>query len=349
MRLHRMRLHRITLGVAGLLCVAALGAYAAITPGESARLQNSARIVSDIRGSIPPDYWARARCVVVIPELRKAAFVVGGEYGRGVMSCRAGDQWSAPMFMQLAKGSWGFQAGAEQIDLVLLVMNESGVQKLLQNKVTLGMDAAVAAGPVGAQGTVGTDAALTAEILSYSRAQGLFAGINVSGGVLRADEDSNTSVYGTDASARRILASRGLIAPREAVPLLEALNAGASNQTASGAKGTEETAKAAQPAPTAGTTTSGTTTPGTTTAEPNANQSDRRAGPRSTAEEDVHVRAVDLRQSIDRLLADAAPAPTGTSGTTAPAPAGEVVMVDRARLVQLRQQVDALIGALEKR
>ena len=95
------------------------------------------------------DFWTRARCVVVMPDLKKAAFIVGGEYGKGVMSCRAGDQWSAPVFMQLAKGSWGFQAGVEQADVVLLVMNEKGVQKLLQNKVTLGADASVAAGPVG--------------------------------------------------------------------------------------------------------------------------------------------------------------------------------------------------------
>ena len=108
--------------------------------------------------------------------------------------------------MQLAKGSWGFQAGAEEVDLVLLVMNEQGVQKLLQNKVTLGADASIAAGPLGRQGSVATDAALTAEILAYSRAKGLFAGINLSGGVLRPDEDANTSVYGKGASPRTILA-----------------------------------------------------------------------------------------------------------------------------------------------
>src|SRR5437870_3500201 len=148
---------------------------------------------------------SRARCVAVVPDLKKAAFIVGGEYGKGVMSCRSGSGWSAPVFIQLAKGSWGFQAGAEQVDLVLLVMNESGVQKLLQNKVTLGADASVAAGPIGRQGSVGTDAALTAEILSYSRAQGLFAGIDVSGGVLRPDDDSNKAVYGAGATPAAIL------------------------------------------------------------------------------------------------------------------------------------------------
>ena len=98
---------------------------------------------------IPEDLWNKADCVAVIPSVKKAAFVFGGEYGKGVMSCRSGDRWRAPVFLQLAKGSWGFQAGAEQVDLVLLVMNETGVQKLLQNKVTLGADASVAAGPLG--------------------------------------------------------------------------------------------------------------------------------------------------------------------------------------------------------
>src|SRR6185295_16390280 len=180
-------------------------AFAALPPGEAERLAKAASIVQDIRNSIQQDYWNRARCVIAIPELKKAAFIVGGEYGKGAMSCRAGDSWSAPAFMQLAKGSWGFQAGAEQVDLVLLVMNEAGVQKLLGNKVTLGADASVAAGPVGAAGSVGTDAALTAEILSYSRAKGLFAGINVSGGVLRPDEDANKDVYGPGASPRTVL------------------------------------------------------------------------------------------------------------------------------------------------
>src|SRR5207244_10856908 len=111
----------------------------------------------------------------------KAALIIGGEYGKGVLSCRAGDGWSAPVFIELAKGSWGFQAGAEEIDVVMLVMNESGVQKLLKNKVNLGADAWIAAGPVGRQVQVGTDVSLTAEILAYSSAKGLFAGINLSG------------------------------------------------------------------------------------------------------------------------------------------------------------------------
>src|SRR5436309_2695205 len=178
----------------------ASSAAGAISAAEALRLANAANVVQAIRPTIPDDLWTRTRCAAVIPDVKKAAFIVGGEYGKGVMSCRAGEQWSAPVFMQLAKGSWGFQAGAEQADLVLLVMNESGAQKLLKNKVNLGADASVAAGPVGRRGGVSTDAVITAEIISYSRSTGLFAGIDVSGGMLRPDEDANTSTYGAGAT-----------------------------------------------------------------------------------------------------------------------------------------------------
>ena len=128
------------IGTAAALLATVSSASAAITPSETKRLEAAATIVREIKDDVPEDIWSRARCIVVIPDLKKAAFIVGGEYGKGVMSCRAGDQWSAPVFMQLAKGSWGFQAGVEQVDLVLAVMNERGVQKLLQNKTTLGAD-----------------------------------------------------------------------------------------------------------------------------------------------------------------------------------------------------------------
>ncbi len=181
--------------------VAAASAVASISTAERNRLNKSAEVIADLRNStdkgIPEDIWAKAECVVVIPDMKKAAFIFGGEYGRGVMSCRNGAAWSAPVFMQLAKGSWGFQAGAEEIDLVLLVMNRGGADKLLSNNVTLGVDASVAAGPVGRAATAGTDAALKAEILAYSRAHGLFAGINISGGALKPDKEANMDAYGS--------------------------------------------------------------------------------------------------------------------------------------------------------
>ncbi len=167
--------------------------------------------------------WDRATCVIVVPNLKKAAFVFGGEYGKGLMSCRKGGAWSAPVFMRLEKGSWGLQIGAQSIDLVLLVNNERGMKKLLGNKVTLGAEASVAAGPVGRDARAATDAQMHAEILSYSRAQGLFAGINLSGGVLRPDGDDNEDVYGKTATPTTILTGN-TAAPGAAQPFMKALN-----------------------------------------------------------------------------------------------------------------------------
>ena len=194
-----------------LIWLIGIGAAAAAVPSSDAkRLNEAAQVVTELRATpekgIPADLWDKAACVVVIPGMKKAAFVFGGEYGKGVMSCRSGNSWSAPVFMQLAKGSWGLQIGAQAIDLVLLVMNREGADKLLGDKVTLGADAAIAAGPVGRAGTAATDGKLSAEILSYSRTKGIFAGIDLSGGVLRPDKDVNEKVYGAKA-ATEIIAS----------------------------------------------------------------------------------------------------------------------------------------------
>jgi len=302
---------------ATVLLVSSSAVNAAVKPAEAARLDAAARAIQEVRGEIAQDLWTRARCVAVLPELKKAAFIVGGEYGKGVMSCRAGDQWSAPMFMQLAKGSWGFQAGAEQADIVLLVMNEAGAQKLLQNKVNLGADASVAAGPLGRRGGVSTDAAVTAEILSYSRSRGLFAGIDISGGVLRPDEEVNVSVYGAGSTARTILANREISAPPEAAPFLRALSTTAAPMSTA--------------APTA-------------TSVPAA----PRATPVPTTDDDLRARVVDIQQTVDRILADTTPAPVGTSGA-ADEVVSSTVRVDRARLLQLRQQLDALLATMNRR
>jgi lipid-binding SYLF domain-containing protein len=303
-----------------LVLAAAVDATAAIGPTEAARLTAAAQVARDIRTTIPLELWSRARCVAVMPDLKKAAFIVGGEYGRGVMSCRSGDRWSPPVFIELAKGSWGFQAGAEEVDVVLLVMNEQGVQKLLQNKVNLGADASIAAGPLGRQGSVGTDAALTAEILSYSRAKGLFAGINLSGGVLRPDDDANTAAYGKGASPRTILASRELSAPTQAAAFLKALDA-------QGAAAAPD-----RPAP----------------VSPTAPPSKARATTTPTTDDDLRTRIVDIQQMLDRILADTTPAAVGTSGT-AGATASGTVTLDRTRLLQLRQQLDGLVAAINRR
>jgi SH3 domain-containing YSC84-like protein 1 len=176
---------------------------------ESSRIHNAATVLQELHATpdkdVPADLWEKAACVGVIPSLKKGAFIVGGEYGRGVMSCRKGAGWSAPMFLALEKGSWGFQAGGESIDLVLVFMNKSGVEKLLNNKVTIGADASAAAGPVGRTATAATDAQMKAQILSYSRSQGVFAGVSLSGGSLRPDTDANKDVYGADVQTRDIL------------------------------------------------------------------------------------------------------------------------------------------------
>jgi lipid-binding SYLF domain-containing protein len=202
-------------------------AAASISTSEIKRLENAAEVVRNLRDqpdrNIPEKLWQSAACVVVIPNVKKAALGVGGEYGRGVMSCREGKGWSAPAFMQLAKGSWGLQIGAEEIDLVLLVMNRGGAQKLLSNKVALGADASIAAGPVGRTAAAATDAEVTAEILSYSRARGVFAGINIAGGVLGPDKDANTDLYGAESDAKQIAFGK-VPAPREAQVLLKELS-----------------------------------------------------------------------------------------------------------------------------
>jgi SH3 domain-containing YSC84-like protein 1 len=309
---------RVTCASIALLLVAST-ATAEINSTEATRLSDAAQVLRDTRVSIPQPYWDRARCVAVIPDLKKAALIIGGEYGKGVMSCRTGEGWSAPVFLQLAKGSWGFQAGAEAIDVVMLVMNESGVQKLLKNRVNLGADASIAAGPVGRQGQIGTDASLSAEILAYSRAKGLFAGINLSGGMLRADEDANRSAYGNEASPSRILASRSISAPTQATDFLDAL--GADSKTPSSTAATA-TASAAVPA-------------------------QRSANVPPTTDSDLRATIVAMQQALDRLLTEQN---ATTVGTTGQAPnTSATVVVDRERLEQLRSQMDALLAALNAR
>ena len=186
---------RQTIGI-GIVLVATVAALRAdLSTRETKRIQEAAAVLKEIHATpdkdVPQELWDRAKCVIVVPGLKKAAFVIGGEYGKGLMSCRKGAEWTAPVFMEIGKGSWGLQIGAQSIDLVLLVTNDRGMQKLLQDKVTLGAEASIAAGPVGRDARAATDAQMNAEILSYSRTQGLFAGINLSGGVLRPDNDDN--------------------------------------------------------------------------------------------------------------------------------------------------------------
>ncbi len=184
---------------------------------ETNRIQEAATVLHEIHGvpdkSIPKDLWDRAACVLVVPSLKKGALIIGGEYGKGLMSCRHDGEWTAPIFMQIGKGSWGLQLGVQSIDLVLLVMNTSGAEKMLRNKVSLGAEASIAAGPVGRDARAATDAQMKAEILSYSRTQGLFAGINLSGGVVKADVDDNVDLYGKTTAPRDVVMTGTVTAP----------------------------------------------------------------------------------------------------------------------------------------
>jgi lipid-binding SYLF domain-containing protein len=220
------------LAVAMLLCVAFV-ATASIGETEQKRIDNAAAVLRDMT-NIPSDVWQRANCVVVIPSVKKAAFMVGGEYGKGLASCRTTTGWTPPAFFELEKGSWGFQVGGESIDLVLMVMNQAGIEKLLEDKVALGAGGSLAAGPVGRHATAMTDVQLHAEMLAYSRSQGLFAGVDLTGGVLKPDKDANTDAYGPKVSAREILLTHTVTAPPQAQSFMAALAQTAQGQPAGG-------------------------------------------------------------------------------------------------------------------
>jgi lipid-binding SYLF domain-containing protein len=219
-----MRLIGTTLLVA-VLAIPASGGE--LSSSERNRIQEAAAVLDQIHAvpdkDIPQDLWENAQCVIVVPSVKKAAFVVGGEYGKGLMSCRRNGAWSSQVFMELGKGSWGLQIGAQAIDLVLIVNSERGMQKLLNNKVTLGAEASAAAGPVGRDARAATDAQLTAEILSYSRTQGLFAGVNLSGGVLRPDVSGNRDLYGKEVNVSDVVLKDSVAAPAATEPFLRAL------------------------------------------------------------------------------------------------------------------------------
>ena len=196
-----------------LVLVAALGCSSLGLLADTAaeRLEESARIMREIMGTpdqgIPQDLLNKAYCVVIVPSLKKGAFVVGGQYGRGFTICRrgAGMGWGAPGAVRLEGGSFGFQIGGSSTDVVMLVMNEHGMKDLDKDKFTLGGDACVAAGPVGRTATANTDVYMSAEILSWSRSKGLFAGVSLSGATLRPDRDSNKELYGVKLDNWQIL------------------------------------------------------------------------------------------------------------------------------------------------
>lgn len=193
------------------------------------RLGESASVFSEIMATpdkgIPQEMLENANCIVIVPGMKTAAFVVGGKYGKGYLLCRnkGGAGWSAPATVRIEGGSVGFQIGGSATDVIMLVMNARGVDKLLQSKFTLGAEGSVAAGPVGRTATAQTDAQLHAEILSWSRSQGLFAGVALEGATLRQDLDDNAKLYGSKLENRTIVTT-GVRAPKAAARLLALLN-----------------------------------------------------------------------------------------------------------------------------
>ncbi len=206
-------------------------AYAADQEKDEDRLKNSGTVLKeilDVPDDIPQDLLDKADCVVVFPSVLKAAFIVGGSYGRGAMSCRRGENftgsWGAPTMMALEGGSFGFQLGGEATDFVLLVMNDRGASGILTSKVKLGADASVTAGPVGRTASAETDATLRADILSYSRARGAFAGIALEGSTIRPDNGANKKIYEQNLPAREIVLSGHIAVPAAAQSMISTLD-----------------------------------------------------------------------------------------------------------------------------
>jgi lipid-binding SYLF domain-containing protein len=213
-----------------VLLVSTVASAAGTKEKQEERLQNSATVMSEILNvpdNIPQDLLDKAKCVVVIPSVLKAAFIVGGSYGRGTMVCRSGKTysggWGAPAMMVLEGGSVGFQIGGEATDFVLLIMNEHGANSILNSKVKLGADVSAAAGPVGRTAEANTDAYLRSEILTYSRARGLFAGISLEGASLRADDEGDDALYGRKITAREIVLGPSPATPSSAHQLVALL------------------------------------------------------------------------------------------------------------------------------
>jgi lipid-binding SYLF domain-containing protein len=200
------------------------------TTKEEERIRNAGQVVKeimDIPDNIPQSLIDKADCVIVFPSVLKAAFIVGASYGRGVMTCRRGDDfggsWGAPSMMALEGASFGFQAGGQATDFVLLVMNEQGANAILASKVKIGADASAAIGPVGRAAAAESDVTLRAQILTYSRSRGLFAGVSLEGSTVRPDNDANERVYGKKISAREIVLHNAVPPPPSSKLLLSTL------------------------------------------------------------------------------------------------------------------------------
>ena len=215
-----------------LLAAATLVALPAYSKSkEESRLEESGEVLKEVLNipeDIPQDLLDKAECVIVIPSTKKGAFIVGAEYGRGAMSCRSGAHWtgpwSAPTMMALEGGSFGLQIGGQATDFVVLVMNTRGADSLLSSKVKLGADASAAAGPKGRDAQANTDVYMRAEMLTYSRAQGLFAGVSLEGSTLRPDGDANEKIYGHKVDPKDLVHGNAVQVPASARLMVDVLN-----------------------------------------------------------------------------------------------------------------------------
>jgi lipid-binding SYLF domain-containing protein len=217
-----------TVFLAALLS-ASLAAAQQSVPDEVDRVQDAAVVLSELSATpdraIPKAVLERAQAIAVFPGLKKAGFVVGGQYGRGVIAVReATGQWSAPAFLRLAGGSFGAQIGAQEVDLVLVVMNKRGVDNLLRNEFKIGGEAAAAAGPVGREASASTDLQMRAEILSYSRSRGLFAGATINGASIAEDKDANAKFYGQPYTSQEVVTGKMTSTPAAAKTFTDALS-----------------------------------------------------------------------------------------------------------------------------
>jgi lipid-binding SYLF domain-containing protein len=209
-----------------LLSLTTIGWAATSREATNDRLDHAGRVLQEIMAApdkgIPEEVLEHAKCVAVVPHLLKGGFIFGAENGRGVATCRTANGWSAPAFFAITGGSWGLQIGVEGVDLVLIIQNDKGMQRLISSQFEIGGDASAAAGPVGRHASADTDWKLNTEILTYSRARGAFAGLTLTGASIRRDEDSTRAIYGSRVSSRSILRG-GVAVPAAAHSFLDAV------------------------------------------------------------------------------------------------------------------------------
>jgi len=295
-----------------VLCAVMLTSITFASEAASSRLETSATVLNEIMATpdkgIPSDILGSAKCVAVVPNLLKGGFIVGGAHGRGMATCRTATGWSAPAPITTTGGSVGLQIGGQSVDLVMVVMNDRGMQALLTNKFKLGADASVAAGPVGRHTEGATDWKLRAEVLTYSRARGLFAGISFNGAVIKQDEDATGELYGRQVDFKTILTG-SVQPPQTAEKFLAAVKQAAGTDVAPSSTAVSSTAPssrppapvnppAATPTPTPAPTPATETAPATeTTPSPTPTPTPPAAANRVEAKFDPAVLSGDLRTS----------------------------------------------------